>query len=146
MVESTASEVVHHFGYSVSDIDRSLAFWESLGATLIVKGSIDGPEAERGNGLKGAAHTIVMLSIGNARVELLQWTSPEPAPFTRRLCDIGTAHVAIAVPDVHARYEATKSTLDYVSAPQTVPDGEFAGSVFCYLRDPDGVPVELIQQ
>ena len=58
--------------------------------------------------------------------------------------DAGSAHLALNIADLASFYERTRDELPYLSAPQQVEGGPWAGGLVVYLRDPDGNSVELV--
>jgi catechol 2,3-dioxygenase-like lactoylglutathione lyase family enzyme len=142
---SGRTTAVHHFGYSVSDADRTAAFWKELGGVVVADTPLFGEEIDEGLGLPQCHLRIVMITIGEVLVELLEYRAPVPRPYDLRNCDVGAAHVAVRVDDIHAVYEALKPTVPFFSPPVLIREGPFAGGWFCYCRDPDGVSVELLK-
>ena len=64
---------VHHTGITVSDLDRSVAFYERLGFEVAERMEEEGEEVERGVGVPGAKLRVAMLEGPNSRLELIQY-------------------------------------------------------------------------
>jgi lactoylglutathione lyase len=121
-----------HTCYRITDIDRSVAFYRALG--FEEKGRVpirdeainvfmglpdDGPEPR------------LELTFNKGRTE----------PY-----DIGTGygHIAITAPDLDATLRAlSEQGIEPERPPYTVREG---GSRLCFVRDPDGYRIELIER
>jgi lactoylglutathione lyase len=121
-----------HTCYRIQEIDRSVAFYEALGFREMGRRPIrdeainvfmglpeDGPEP---------------------RLELT-WTRGREEPY-----DIGTGygHIAITTPELDSTLASlAEQGIAPERPPYTVSDG---GSRLCFVRDPDGYRVELIER
>jgi catechol 2,3-dioxygenase-like lactoylglutathione lyase family enzyme len=81
-------------------------------------------------------------------LELFQYLAPQGStPARIEPCDVGTAHLCFVVddlPEVHRRLvEAGVDT--FVSPPIEVDTGINTGGYGVYLRDPDGIVLEIFQ-
>jgi catechol 2,3-dioxygenase-like lactoylglutathione lyase family enzyme len=66
----------HHYGVTVSDLDRSLAFYrDRLGMEVVDRLSLDGDAFGRFVGVEGADVDIVLLDADGCRHELLDYRS-----------------------------------------------------------------------
>nr|WP_276328998.1 VOC family protein [Crossiella equi] len=84
----------------------------------------------------------VMLRIGNAYIELFEYTNPEPVPGDpdRRPCAAGSTHLCLDVVGLDAEYQRLLARgMRFHSEPQDVAPGVRT----TYGRDPDGNIVEL---
>ena len=142
---------VNHVNIVVSDMERSLAFYVGLlGMRVTFEVDLEGAWIETVTGLPGVSARCVFCQPpeGGARFEMLEYRSPPGAapPENASPNTTGLRHVAFEVDDLdawHARLR--ESGVAFVSAPVTVPFG-VAGAIrkrLCYLRDPDGVLVEI---
>ncbi|KAJ7481030.1 hypothetical protein B0H11DRAFT_2232951 [Mycena galericulata] len=92
-----------HTGITVSDIERSLAFWTNvMGCKLAYRTQAEGEDAHCITGVPGAALLIAMLDApGGHRIELLQYLAPAERTHLRpRPCDVGSVHVAFTVDNI----------------------------------------------
>ena len=81
-------------------------------------------------------------------VELFEYFAPEGAhPGRIEPRDVGTAHLCFVVDDLPAVYERLRAAgVDtFVSPPVVVDTGINTGGYGLYLRDPDGIVVEIFQ-
>ncbi|MBV9005310.1 MAG: VOC family protein [Solirubrobacterales bacterium] len=121
-----------HTCYRITDVDRSVAFYKALGfeekGRLPIRDEAinvfmglpdDGPEPR------------LELTFNKGRTE----------PY-----DIGTGygHIAITAPDLDGTLAAlAEQGIEPERPPYTVRDG---GSRLCFVRDPDGYRIELIER
>ncbi|MBS1843168.1 MAG: VOC family protein [Actinobacteria bacterium] len=140
---------VDHFSFTVSDLDRSVAFYvESLGFEATEEpAEIEGDWLSQITGFDGIRLRLVFLRLGEVSLELIQYLNPVGAPHQEsRTCDVGNAHLALEVPDVDAlrsHFEAAGGR--FVSDPVAIPSGPLAGRPIAYGVDPDGIVIELIE-
>jgi catechol 2,3-dioxygenase-like lactoylglutathione lyase family enzyme len=139
----------HHVGLTVSDLDRSLAFWrDALGMETVMSQEKQGGYLEAIVREPGAHVRMAHLAFepDGPRVELFQYLAPAGGRLVGRPADVGFAHVAILVDDI-------RGTLDRLVAAGGQPlsdvievdTGANAGGLCLYLRDPDGHVLELFQ-
>ena len=118
-----------HTCYRVGDVDRSVAFYSSLGF-----------EEDRRMQLPDGATNIFMAIPGDgARLELTK--NPGVDSY-----EIGTGygHIAITASDLDATLaRLAEHGITPEKPPYTVSDG---GSRLCFVRDPDGYRIELIER
>jgi catechol 2,3-dioxygenase-like lactoylglutathione lyase family enzyme len=97
----------------------------------------------------GDAHVhIALLRADNAIVEFIAYVNPvDGKPYALRNCDIGASHLRFTVDDIEAFERKLNGAGHALVGPPNdpVPDGEASGSRFAYLKDPDGLIVEILQ-
>ena len=125
-----AAAQVETVGMTVSDMDRSVAFYSRvLGFEAISDVEVAGAEYERLQGVFGLRMRIVRLRLGGETLELTEYLAPSTGRSdpgrTRGASDRWFQHVAIVVSDMDARLPAC-CALDHVrhasSGPQRLPD------------------------
>ncbi len=138
-----------HTGITVSNLERSLAFWRDiLGFELSHTAHQTGEMAKEITGVAGAELKLAVLRApGGHKIELLEYLAP---PDRKRLalkpCDVGSVHVALLVDDLDAALESiAASGWKAAGKPQTLKTGPNAGKRVVYVRDPDGTTIELMQ-
>jgi catechol 2,3-dioxygenase-like lactoylglutathione lyase family enzyme len=97
-------------------------------------------------GLTGSAARQVMLSAGNAYLELFQYDSPQPRPADpqRDPSWHGYTHFCLDVVDIDAEYRRLSANgMTFHAPPPTVDEMGQARLRAIYARDPDGNIVEL---
>jgi catechol 2,3-dioxygenase-like lactoylglutathione lyase family enzyme len=141
---------IHHTSRTVSDLERSLAFYHDLlRMPLVLDTEMRGEMLEREVAMDGAHLRLVLLDAGGSTyLELLQYFEPRGRPpvADARPADTGSHHVALLVDDIHAAYEElTQLGVRFTCEPQQVDAGFFQGHWTAYCYDPDGLVVELWQ-
>jgi catechol 2,3-dioxygenase-like lactoylglutathione lyase family enzyme len=146
-VQSVAS-----VGFTVSDMDRSIAFYRDvLTFKPVSEVEVDGPEYDRLWGLFGARARVVKLQLGDQILELTQFLAPpdaRPIPLPSYSNDLWFQHFAIVVRDMETAWtQLRKHHVRQISPrPQTIPisNPAAAGIKAIKFRDPDGHNLELL--
>jgi catechol 2,3-dioxygenase-like lactoylglutathione lyase family enzyme len=133
--------VFSHLRINVTDLDVSVAWYERLGFTA----KATARSAKAGDAVLCYA-SMVTEGDPSFAIELTQWEDPKgtglaASPAYHR----GLYRIALGVDDVNAAYE----TLDQaapLNAPEFVelPGTRLGGVTVLFMRDPDGVVVELV--
>ena len=138
-----------HTGITVSNLERSLAFWRDvLGFEFSHAAHQKGELAQEITGVKGAEIKLAVLKTpGGHKIELLEYLAPEDRKRVNlRACDVGSVHVALLVADLDAVLaQIAVSGWESAGKPQTLSTGPNAGKRVVYVRDPDGTTIELMQ-
>lgn len=142
-------EGIQHVGVPVSDMQRTLRFYrEAFGLEPdFVHNVAPSSELDLTLGVDGAQLTIAFMRLGNTYLELLEYRNADrDVSYGRRNCDVGATHVCFEVEDIGAAYDALRAKgVAFYSEPLLVDDGPLKGYTFCYLMDPDGVTLELLE-
>jgi len=137
-----------HTGITVSNLERSLAFWRDvLGFELSHTAHQKGELAQEITGVEGAEVKLAVLKTpGGHKIELLEYLAPADRKRADiRPCDIGSVHVAVLVSDLDLGLEGIPSAeWNAAGKPQTLTTGPNAGKRVVYVRDPDGTTIELM--
>jgi len=139
-------KAIHHTAISTGDLDRLIKFYRDLlGFEIESEFSWDkgADMADTIIGLKNSAAKAAMLSLGDFRLELFQFSSPQPklSNTNRPVCDHGLTHLAFMVDDLDAEYERLVSSGMVFHCPP-----QYLGTTkVTYGRDPDGNVVELME-
>jgi len=137
-----------HTGFTVSNIERSLAFWRDvLGFELSHRAHHTGDLAGEVTGVPGAEISIAVLKGYGYKIELLEYHAPPDRKRANlRPCDVGSVHVALLVDNLDAVLSAIAgSGWKTAGKPQTLKSGPNAGKRVVYIRDPDGTTIEFMQ-
>jgi catechol 2,3-dioxygenase-like lactoylglutathione lyase family enzyme len=139
----------HHTSFTVSNIERSLEFYEGfLGCEVLWRREIDEKYFRDIVGFPECRVKAAHLRIpGSAHIlELFEYTAPRGAPADVRTNNPGSAHIALLVDDLLALYtELAPKGIQFRSAPVTIDAGANRGGHSVYVVDPDGITVELFQ-
>jgi len=140
-----------HTGITVSNLERSLEFWQNvLGFEFSHRAHQKGEMAEEITGVKGAELKLaVVKSPSGHKIELLEYLAPtdRKKDVYLRPCDVGSVHVAFTADNLDTVLEKiAASGWKAAGKPQTLTTGPNAGKRVIYVRDPDGTTVEFMQQ
>ena len=136
-----------HLGICVSDLDRSLRFYqEGLGFELAESHTV-GTEFGRLMEVEGVALESRMIRRDGVTLELLFFDAPGHTgeAVRRPMNQLGLTHLSLRVDDVDAM-AATIETLGgtVVRDTRTTFDNAGAHLDFVYCTDPDGIRIELM--
>jgi lactoylglutathione lyase len=128
-VPAFVAELIHTC-YRILEIDRSVGFYEKLGFEELRRLPIRDEAVNVFMGLPG----------DGARLELT-WNKDRDQPY-----EIGTGygHIALTVDELDATLEGLAADgIEPERPPYSVREG---GSRLCFVRDPDGYRIELIER
>ena len=139
-----------HTGITVSNLERSLAFWRDvLGLEFSHSAHQTGERVEQITGVKGAELKLAVLKTPTGhKIELLEYLAPadRKKSFDLQPCDLGHVHVALIVDDLDAVLEKiAESGWKAAGKPQALTSGPNAGKRVVYASDPDGTTIEFMQ-
>lgn len=141
-------------GLTVSDMDRSLAFYTRVLPFEVESDTeVAGAEWEALTGIFGVRLRVVRLRLGDERIELSEYiaasTPGRPAPPDARSNDRWFQHVAIIVSDMDSAYRLLRANRvrSASTGPQLLPKSipGAAGIRAFYFKDPDGHPLEILE-
>jgi catechol 2,3-dioxygenase-like lactoylglutathione lyase family enzyme len=137
----------NHTSFTVADIGKSVRFWtEQLGFSGAPPSPREGGWQERVTGVEGASLMVAHLYGHGHHVEFIEYlkgaiAGPAPSPAAA-----GAAHVCLEVDDIEATWAAL---LAAGASPQgeiaDVAAGPVAGCRAGYIRDPNGILIELLE-
>jgi lactoylglutathione lyase len=139
-----------HGGITVRDLDRSLVFYrDGLGLEQEFDRILAAPYLKEVLGLEFEHIRVSYLRIpGGGFVELLEYAGIERMPAASRPADYGAGHLCLYVDDVEAMHRHLLE-LGFRARSERVVDitsGPNEGARSCYMLDPDGYAVELLQK
>ena len=143
-------KTLDHVAIMVTDLERSLQFYRDLlGLEKI--------NLHEEHNIPGASEVH---GLADVHLKLYIMAAPENPEMTLHLSEISqpqgpagrpainhvpSAHVCFTVADINATYKSLKSqNVEFVSAPVTWPADQ-GGWALCFLYDPDGNLIELVQ-
>jgi catechol 2,3-dioxygenase-like lactoylglutathione lyase family enzyme len=136
-----------HTSFTVADMQKSVTFWtEQLGFEAASVSPRQGRWQEEVTGVAGASLMVAHLHGHGHHIEFIQYLDGAVAGAPPTPASVGAAHVCLMADDI----EATWDTLIRAGAtPQgkiaLVTTGAVAGVKAGYIRDPNGILIELVQ-
>ncbi len=144
---------VIHIGITISDMDRSIEFYENiLGLTFIGEMIMEGVETDILFGRENCKVRVAYLNgsqeLFSPNIELLQFIGDKVESNTADLNKVSIAEVCFHVDDIDKTYTILKDKgVYFISEPQTFDFTEqgFGKSKAVYFKDPDGIILELLE-
>lgn len=141
---------INHVNVSVADMDSALAFWvDGLGLRLLGRGTVEYPHLDEIVGLADTRIEWAELRVDDGSlVELFRYHRPAGSPVDPSVNNPGTTHLAFEVHDVEAVVSRLRSSGVPTASlkPVTIPFGDWEGWRCAYVREPNGVTVELLSR
>jgi catechol 2,3-dioxygenase-like lactoylglutathione lyase family enzyme len=141
---------VYHTCYTVSDMSKTLAFYRDLLGFEIIN---ERPQVTSNYfrtiiGFPDAVVYAVLMKIpGSDHVlELFEYKHPAGVKQDMTPNNPGSSHVAYKVDDLKALYERLHAAgVAFVTEPIYLDEGPNEGGWALYMKDPDGIIIELFQ-
>jgi catechol 2,3-dioxygenase-like lactoylglutathione lyase family enzyme len=137
----------NHTSFTVADMDKSVKFWtELLGFKAASVSPREGRWQEDVTGIAGASLMVAHLYGHGHHIEFIQYLAGAipgvaPQPALR-----GAAHVCLETDDIDRTWDALlKAGATAQGAIATVTTGAVGGAKAGYIRDPNGILIELLQ-
>jgi len=141
---------IHHLRITVLDLEKSLAFYDSLGFDQIDRGTLTDAAFTGHAGEVDAEYAVLRLPDEPTAIRIVQWRSPVghgtnyAEPF-----HAGIYRAALGVDDTRASYDRLREAgatfdrppMEIVMAGTPVP-----GMWITFITDPDGIPWEFVQR
>jgi catechol 2,3-dioxygenase-like lactoylglutathione lyase family enzyme len=141
---------VFHTGITVSDLEHAISFYRDiLGLELIIGPTevFEGDDLSAALGVRGARVKLAIMKIGDSSLELHQYLSPK-SEVDRAMPPntLGFMHVAFRVENIEQKVrELEAKGIRFLSQVNVVYEGPLAGWKWIYLKDPDGITLELVE-
>jgi len=136
---------IHHIAIGVPDIEAGLTFYcDALGFSVDWRSEVsaDNDKVGAAVGLPGFEARMAMLKGPDIRIELWQYTDPQPRDRRSDPADLGYPHMALAVENIDAEYDRLSAAgMTFVGAPV-----DFGTQKAIYGRDPFGNIIELLEE
>jgi catechol 2,3-dioxygenase-like lactoylglutathione lyase family enzyme len=138
-------------GVSVTDLERSMNFYQSVGFDTVVIGPHDRFSGNIDE-ISGTASTevrscLMANSNGLGMLELSEFQKPRgrSIPLDTRWGDFGFFEVCIECDDIHETAGMFREKeMSFAHKPALAFDEDHVEMWFMYVYDPDGIPVEII--
>ncbi len=136
-----------HVGFAVGDLDRSVDWYTFLlGEPPMLRKTWEIEYVGRIVGYPGVTLEGALWSLpGGTVLELLRYRHPDPGVVDMETYNVGNAHLCFVVDDLAAEFERLRGRAQFRDPePVEIPWGPYKGGKACYLRDPDGISIELM--
>lgn len=139
-----------HTGFTVSNLERSIAFYRDiLGMTLLHRQRGTAPYLATVTGFTGVEIDVALLKScpdDPHIIELLQYLSHPAEPTDRATNRPGNVHLCVRVDRIEDWHRKLfEAGVPVISKPARITAGVNQGAYAMYLRDPDGITIELYQ-
>jgi catechol 2,3-dioxygenase-like lactoylglutathione lyase family enzyme len=137
-----------HVGFTVSDLDRSVEWYTRLlGEDPVLRKVWEAGYIGSVVGYADCSMDVAVWELPNdTYLELIQYLTPPAGRVDMETYNAGNGHLCLVTEDIDADYERLGEHARFRSAePIEIPWGPYEGGRVCYLRDPDGISVELMQ-
>ena len=140
----------HHTCYTVSNMKRTLAFYRDLLGFEIYD---ERPEVRNTYfrtivGFPDAVVYAVLMKIPGSdhTLELFEYKHPSGIKQDTTPNNTGSSHIAYLVDDLKSVYERLKEEgVEFITPPVYLNEGPSIGGWALYMKDPDGIIIELAQ-
>jgi catechol 2,3-dioxygenase-like lactoylglutathione lyase family enzyme len=140
-----------HFAFTVSDIESSVHWYEViLGLRLVARQRQDNAYTRQMVGFSEAVLEVAEFELdpqnASLTLELIQYVSPPGGRPSLSTVNVGVAHLSFIVADIDSEYRRLADRgVEFISPPVDISEGMNKGGRACYLKDPDGITLELFQ-
>ena len=143
-------KAVDHVSFTVSDLDRSIEFYRLLLQSdplhvgedaSVFSAQVIGYEHVR------LRFAWFALPGSESMFEIFEYLDPPGAPGNQETWTVGNGHIGLVVDDLDAEFRrlANSGATFRHDRPVEITDGPWKGSKAIYMRDPDGITVELME-
>jgi catechol 2,3-dioxygenase-like lactoylglutathione lyase family enzyme len=138
----------NHTSFTVADMDKSVRFWtEQLGFKAASVSPRSGDWQEAVTGIPGAALMVAHLYGHGHHIEFIQYLDGAIGGAAAQPAQAGAAHVCLETDDI------ARTWAELLAAGATaqgriahVASGPVGGCLAGYIRDPNGIIIELLEQ
>lgn len=138
---------LYHVGLTISDLDRSIAFYrDAVGMALEYRSAVASEAFDKLIAIDGIRIDFAYLTLGDFRLQLIEYVNGGGEKLGLGHNKVGNPHISLWVDDVereHARLTALG--VNVTSEILTQESADICARTF-YFTDPDGVQVEFCQR
>lgn len=132
----------HHFGVTVTDLDRAVEFYrDTFDLDPAERFSVSGEAFADAVGVDGATGRFAHFALDGARIELVEYEPPGADATGAAVNQPGAKHLGLAVDDLDAVYADLDPSVATLSEPRTTE----SGTRICFVRDPEGNLIEVLE-
>ncbi|WP_435066585.1 VOC family protein [Haloplanus sp. C73] len=132
----------HHFGVTVADLDRAVDFYrDTFDFDDPERFTVSGDAFSDAVDVDGATGRFAHFVLDGARIELVEYDPAGDDVPESTVNQPGATHLGLAVDDLDAFYADLDPSVTTLSEPRTTE----SGTRICFVRDPDGNLVEVLE-
>lgn len=141
---------MHHCSFVVTDIERTVDFYERLvDLELVARAKNVSKGLGKALGVKQAEAelNIAFMKAGNTLIEFIEYVNPNVKPCPKDPSVAGTGHICFKVDDINSTKKKLEDAgIKFNSDPNI--SREVPGKMFkwCYFKDHDGITMELLEE
>jgi len=145
---------VLHFSFTVSDLDRSVAWYtDVLGLELVHRQIGDNDYTRTLIGMPNAVIDAAQFKLSGVSpgasthmLELVEYLAPPGEVLPLATNNVGVGHLAFIVDDLAREYtRLCAAGVQFRNPPVPITAGANFGGAACYFADPDGITLELLE-
>lgn len=138
----------NHTSFTVAEMDKSVRFWtEQLGFKAASVSPRSGGWQETVTGVPGASLMVAHLYGHGHHIEFIQYLDGAIAGAAAQPAQAGAAHVCLEVDDIARTWtELLAAGATAQGQIANVASGPVGGCLAGYIRDPNGIIIELLEQ
>lgn len=141
---------VDHMGFTVEDLDRSVEFYTALlGVGPYFRSMFDVDYVGEKLGYPSAQMDVAHFRLPGVSVylELIQYTDRGTSRVDMETYNVGSAHLCLRTDDIEGDFDRLRQVGAVFRSEKPIMSdfGPFKGALGAYLRDPDGISIELVQ-
>lgn len=141
---------ISHMGFTVADLTSAVRFYTGVfGAGPRVWQVFDAAYTAEQVGYENARLDVAMFEVpgSTAYLELIQYLQPVGTPVDLETNNPGTAHLCLTSDDVAQEFSRLVGlgARPRSACPVLIDSGPNAGRRVAYLRDPQGITIELME-
>jgi catechol 2,3-dioxygenase-like lactoylglutathione lyase family enzyme len=132
----------HHVGITVTDLDRAVEFYTDIfDLPVLAEFSVSGESFSTGVAVEDATGNFAHLDADGIRIELVEYDPEGDAARAERINQPGAKHLGLEAENLDDFYRALPEDVTTLSEPQTTE----SGTRICFVQDPDGNLVEVLE-
>jgi len=138
---------LNHFSFTVSDLNKSISFYENiLGLKLLDVSGRDPSFSQRVTGIRDAELKVAYFDVNNARLELIEYVKPKHTEIIdTSTCNVGSAHICFNVDSFNELVKKLQdNNVKFAGDVCEIPGGPNKGKQVLYFEDGDSNTIEII--